>query len=169
MLVVRTADLSGLHDADAGRDALPRVLARAHEGQDDPLRAPSAPQMTQALIAINVLVFIAESAGGAPLGGGGGGTIYNHGALFGPLIAHQHEYWRLVTSGFLHDGLAHLFVNMLFLYFIGMMLEPAIGSVNFAAIYFTSLLGRLVRGAAVPADGAHGRRVRARSSGSSAR
>ena len=41
--------------------------------------------VTQALIAINVLVFLAETAAGAPLGGGGsGGTVYKHGALFGP-------------------------------------------------------------------------------------
>ncbi len=122
--------------------------------------APAAPQVTLALIAVNVLVFIAETAGGAPLGGGGAGTIYNHGALFGPLIAHQHEYWRIVSSGFLHDGLAHLFVNMLSLYFVGMVLEPAIGSVNFAAIYFTSLLtgsfGALLFQPAAPTVGASG-------------
>ena len=102
--------------------------------------AAAAPQMTMALIALNVFVFIAETAGSAHVGGGGGGTIYSHGALYGPLIAHQHEYWRIVTSGFLHDGLAHIFVNMLSLYFVGIVLEPAIGSINFAAIYFTSLL-----------------------------
>ena len=44
----------------------------------------STPSVTQTLIAINVIVFIAETATGAPLGGGGGGTIWNHGALFGP-------------------------------------------------------------------------------------
>jgi membrane associated rhomboid family serine protease len=60
--------------------------------------------------------------------------------LFGPAIAHQHEYWRLLTAGFLHDGLLHIFINMLSLYFIGPVLEPAIGRLNFAAIYFTSLL-----------------------------
>jgi membrane associated rhomboid family serine protease len=60
--------------------------------------------------------------------------------LLGPLIAHQHEYWRIVSSGFLHDGVLHILVNMLSLYFVGSALEPAIGSVNFAAIYFASLL-----------------------------
>ena len=62
------------------------------------------------------------------------------GALFGPAIVHQHEYWRIVTSGFLHDSVLHIAFNMFFLYVMGMMLEPAIGHVNFAALYFTSLL-----------------------------
>src|SRR5271167_4337843 len=42
------------------------------------------PVVTEALIAINVIVFIAETAAGAPVGGGGGGTIWNHGVLYGP-------------------------------------------------------------------------------------
>jgi membrane associated rhomboid family serine protease len=102
--------------------------------------APSAPVVTQALIVINVLVFLAETASGAPLGGGGGGTVYLHGALFGPSIEQNHEYWRIVTSGFLHAGILHIALNMFFLYIIGRTLEPAIGSVAFAAIYFTSLI-----------------------------
>jgi len=102
--------------------------------------APSAPVVTQALIVINVLVFLAETASGAPLGGGGGGTVYLHGALFGPSIEQNHEYWRIVTSGFLHDGILHIALNMFFLYIIGRTLEPAIGSVHFAAIYFASLI-----------------------------
>ncbi len=102
--------------------------------------APSTPIVTQALIVINVIAFLAETASGAPLGGGGGGTIWNHAVLFGPAIVHQHEYWRIVTSGFLHDGLLHIAVNMLSLYFVGRVLEPAIGSFNFGLIYFTALL-----------------------------
>jgi membrane associated rhomboid family serine protease len=100
----------------------------------------SAPSVTQILIAINVIVFLAETATGAPLGGGGGGTVFDKGALFGPLISQQHEYWRLVTSGFLHDGLLHILFNMVFLYFMGMVLEPAIGRRNFAVVYGVSLL-----------------------------
>jgi len=120
----------------------------------------SAPVVTQALIAINVIVFLAETAAGAPLGGGGGGTIWLHGVLFGPLISQSHEYWRIVTAGFLHDGLFHILVNMLSLYWVGIVLEPAIGSVNFAAVYFASLLagsfGALLFTPGSPSVGASG-------------
>jgi membrane associated rhomboid family serine protease len=108
---------------------------------------PSAPVVTQALIAINVIAFLIETAAGAPLGGGGGGSIWNHGFLFGPAITGSdpiglgtHEYWRLLTAGFLHDGLLHIFINMISLWFVGSALEPAIGRVNFLAVYFVSLL-----------------------------
>jgi membrane associated rhomboid family serine protease len=101
---------------------------------------PSTPVVTQALMVINAIAFLVETGAGGRLSGGGGGTIFDKGALYGPLVAHQHEYWRLVTSGFLHDGLLHIAVNMLSLYFVGRVLEPAIGRLNFAAIYFASLL-----------------------------
>jgi membrane associated rhomboid family serine protease len=95
----------------------------------------TTPLATQVLIAINVAVFIAEL-----VTGGADGSFYDKGALFGPAIVHQHEYWRIVSSGFLHYGLLHIAFNMLFLYFMGPMLEPAIGRVNFLAVYFASLL-----------------------------
>jgi membrane associated rhomboid family serine protease len=101
----------------------------------------ATPIVTQALIALNVAVFIAEVAAGASLNGGGaGGTVLQKGALFGPAIVDQHQYWRIVTSGFLHYSILHIAFNMFFLYVMGTILEPAIGRVNFAAVYFASLL-----------------------------
>jgi membrane associated rhomboid family serine protease len=100
----------------------------------------STPLVTEILIALNVVAFLLETATGARLGGGGGGTIYNDGALYGPVIQQSHDYWRILTSGFLHDGLLHILFNMVFLYFVGRILEPAIGRLNFTVVYFVSLL-----------------------------
>ena len=120
----------------------------------------ATPSVTQALIAINVIAFLVETAAGAPLGGGTGGTVWNHGVLWGPAISQQHEYWRIVTSGFLHDGLFHILVNMLSLYFVGSALEPAIGRANFIAVYGASLLagafGALLFEPMAPTVGASG-------------
>jgi membrane associated rhomboid family serine protease len=99
--------------------------------------------VTQALIVINVIVFFGETATGTSLGGASGvnpGTLFEKGALYGPFISVSHEYWRLFTAGFLHDGLLHILFNMVFLYFMGPMLEPAIGRLNFAVVYLVSLL-----------------------------
>src|SRR5206468_12955388 len=60
-------------------------------------------------------------------------------ALFGPAVA-DGEVYRLVTAGFLHAGLFHLFVNMYSLWILGTLLEPAIGRVQYLLIYFVSLL-----------------------------
>jgi membrane associated rhomboid family serine protease len=121
---------------------------------------PSTPVVTQALIVINVIVFFAETAAGSGFSSGGGGQVFTKGALFGPLIADQHEYWRIVTGGFLHDGIFHILVNMVSLYFVGSALEPAVGRVNFAAIYFASLLagsfGALLFQPQLPTVGASG-------------
>ncbi|MEA2390741.1 MAG: hypothetical protein QOK31_850 [Solirubrobacteraceae bacterium] len=86
---------------------------------------------TYVIVALNVLVY---------LGSGSGGTAYRQGALFGPSIADGHEYWRLVTSGFLHSGLLHLAFNMYFIYVLGQILEPALGRARFIGVYVASLL-----------------------------
>ena len=99
----------------------------------------ATPIVTQVLIGINVIIFAAEGLHGISITGGGG-SVYDKGALYGPDIVHGHEYWRLLTAGFLHLGLLHLAFNMLFLYFMGPMLEPAIGRLNFVLVYFVSLL-----------------------------
>ena len=45
-----------------------------------------------------------------------------------------------MTSGFLHFGIIHLAFNMLLLFQLGQLLEPEIGRIRFALLYFASLL-----------------------------
>jgi membrane associated rhomboid family serine protease len=100
------------------------------------------PSLTYLLIGINVLVALGSLLGGASATGGGGvgsSTLLTDGALSRTAIE-QGEYWRLVTAGFLHAGFFHLLFNMLALYILGSMLEPAIGKLRFGLIYFVSLL-----------------------------
>ncbi len=96
------------------------------------------PTLTYVLIAINVVV-----AFGTLFSGGGstsaGGTLLDDGGL-SRFDIEQGEYWRLVTSGFLHAGLLHLLFNMFGLYILGGLLEPAIGRLRFGTIYVVSLL-----------------------------
>ena len=98
----------------------------------------SEPRLTYALIAANVIAFLGVVASGGTLFSGGG-TLTIDGALRGNFVA-DGEWWRLLTSGFLHAGLIHLFLNMFILYLLGGLLEPAIGKVRFGLIYLVALL-----------------------------
>jgi membrane associated rhomboid family serine protease len=104
------------------------------------------PTATYVLIAVNVLMWI----GTVLAGGGANGQAYQDlqlvGVDFDPTAGHlvgvsQGDYWRLITGGFLHaPNPLHILFNMYILYWIGRMLEPALGHVKFLALYFTSLL-----------------------------
>jgi membrane associated rhomboid family serine protease len=106
-----------------------------------PIRGASTPYATYALIAMNVLVFIAELGGGGGAGSlEGGGQLISDGGLLGPAVADQGEWYRIVTSGFLHAGPLHLFLNMFVLYILGTVLEEGIGTARLLGVYFVSLL-----------------------------
>jgi len=98
----------------------------------------SEPRLAYALIAINAIAFIAQVAGGSL--NGRAGSVYVDGALFGPAVA-AGDWWRIITAGFLHAGPLHILLNMYFLWFLGNLLEPAIGKLRFGIIYFVSLVG----------------------------
>ena len=51
------------------------------------------------------------------------------------------EWYRLISSGFLHFGFLHVGMNMFLLYQLSRMLEPTLGSVKFTLVYFASLFG----------------------------
>jgi rhomboid protease GluP len=65
------------------------------------------------------------------------------GGNFGPLTV-DGQWWRLLTSVFLHGGLLHLIFNALVLANIGIFLEPLLGRVSFAIVYLlTGILASL--------------------------
>jgi membrane associated rhomboid family serine protease len=103
--------------------------------------SPTAGKMpaTIALIAINVIVFIIELAGGGTSSFSGGGTVIHDFGLRGPDVANG-DWWRVITGGFLHAGPLHLLLNMYVLYVAGSILEPGIGTPRFLGIYFVSLV-----------------------------
>jgi membrane associated rhomboid family serine protease len=103
--------------------------------------SPTAGKMpaTIALIGINVVVFLIELAGGGAGSVSGGGNVIDDAGLHGPDVA-DGDWWRVVSSGFLHAGFLHLLLNMYVLYVAGSILEPGIGTPRFLGIYFVSLI-----------------------------
>ena len=94
--------------------------------------------VTAALIILNILVFFAVE-----LTGSSEDTAHmlRCGAAYGPLILEGSEYYRIVTSMFLHFGMRHLLNNMLVLGVLGERLEPAVGHVRFLLIYLLAGIG----------------------------
>lgn len=96
------------------------------------------PQVTQAIIGICVVAFLA--GGNFGLEGTTDSWIDRNGWLTGWQV-NDGEYWRLVTGGFLHAGILHIAFNMLLLWFLGSEIEGREGSRRFALIYLVGLLG----------------------------
>ena len=104
---------------------------------------PQRPVATFTLIGMNVMVFL--------LGLGSGGNtkdaFIRNGGLFsgrqGPLAfgVASGEWYRLVSSGFLHVNFLHLAFNMFVLYRLGQLLEPVVGRGRFVLLYFVAMLG----------------------------
>jgi rhomboid protease GluP len=63
------------------------------------------------------------------------------GIKFGPYIFQQHEYWRLVTAGFLHGGWLHILMNSWVLYDLGAQVEQVYGTPRFLVVYFAGTVG----------------------------
>src|SRR5215212_5751375 len=113
-------------------------------GDTAPLNTSRLP-VTFALISACVLVYVGvaylgQTAYGVPWNVGlliQPGPVLQRGALIPALVA-QGEWWRLITSVFLHSGIAHLGFNMLALYFLGSFTEEAFGRSRFFALYLLS-------------------------------
>ena len=100
------------------------------------LATGSAP-ITKALIAINLAVYLIT----VEQGGGGlnspGGSLLERWILYGPVVAHG-DWYRLVTSMFLHANLLHIGFNMYALWVIGTPVEQYLGRARYVGLYFVS-------------------------------
>ena len=104
--------------------------------------------LTKVLIGVNVAVYLLVIAAGGGTLNEPGGELFIDGSLIGaalfqgePIGVADGEWWRLVTSMFLHGSLLHLGMNMLFLWWIAAPVEEAIGRWRFALIYLAGGLG----------------------------
>lgn len=94
--------------------------------------------VTALLILLNTLIFlVVEFTGGSE----NGQHMLECGAAYAPLIIEQGQWYRMITSMFLHFGAPHLINNMLVLFVLGQRLEPVAGKVKFLLIYLLGGLG----------------------------
>jgi membrane associated rhomboid family serine protease len=114
-------------------------MASAAFRKDRHRRLRDAPAVL-VFISLNVLAFLIEFFSG----GWNDLALHRLGALEPFSVLRLGEYWRLVTSLFLHAGPVHLLFNLFALYVLGVPLERSIGSLRFCASYLIAGLGSTV-------------------------
>ena len=129
---------------------MPRTL-RSSVPRDETL-------VTKVLIGINLAVYLVTVAQGAGISSPGG-RLFNRLLLWGPAVR-DGDWWRLITSAFLHGGLLHIAFNMLALWWIGGPVETVMGRWRYIALYLISGLagaaGALLATPTSPTVGASG-------------
>jgi rhomboid protease GluP len=100
---------------------------------------------TMIFIGANVGVYVLMClAGGIAVTAPDHAVLIGFGAKQNDLIAGQQQYWRLVTSMFIHIGIIHLLLNNYALWIIGQEIERIYGSARFVILYLvTGVLGSL--------------------------
>jgi membrane associated rhomboid family serine protease len=132
------------------------------------LASGSAP-ITRALIAINVVIYLITASQGGGFNAPGG-ALFDRFVLVGsnshflasPFgdLAHDHEWYRLVTSMFLHGSILHIAFNMYALWVIGTPVEQYLGRARYLGLYFVAGLaggaGAVLQAPFQPVVGASG-------------
>lgn len=149
---------TGLTCTRCGRPACPECLREAsvgyqcvdcvHEGSRPVRRGTTVagaepggrPVVVPTLIALNVAVFGWTAVQARSIGSNAASPLFAEWALV-PGLVWDGEWWRVVTSGFLHIGPIHLLFNMMALWVLGRDLESVLGRGRLLAVYFIGMLG----------------------------
>jgi membrane associated rhomboid family serine protease len=162
---IRCPDHAGVRRGPATRIKPPTV----HRAQGMALATGSAP-VTKALVGINLAIYLVTAAQGGGFNDPGGALLSKfilvgsniHGRFFVPFgdLAHDHQWYRLITTTFLHGSILHIAFNMYILWVIGSVVEQYLGAARYIGLYFVSGLagsaGALLVAPYTPTLGASG-------------
>jgi rhomboid protease GluP len=89
---------------------------------------------------LNILIFLLMLFTGMGFINFQAADLLTWGANYRPLTVGAHQWWRLLTSAFLHAGILHLVFNIAGLMFAGFLLEPVLGKGRLTAIYLITAI-----------------------------
>lgn len=115
---------------------------------------------TYILIALNIACYVYTSVAGGDFLNTSGSMILDYGQI-NVLVLYEAQYYRLLTSMFVHANIAHIAGNMLFLLIFGLRSEEMFSLPEYLSIYFLggltgNLLSLLLLPLDVPSVGASG-------------
>ena len=96
------------------------------------------------IICLSVIVFIINII----MGGGnrfwilltGGGNLMDYGYAKYELVFDKYQFWRLVSSGYLHLGILHLGFNLYALYCLGNIVEKRLGTIRYLLVFHVLMI-----------------------------
>lgn len=118
--------------------ALDNEAAQVKQGRSERVRRIRFTPVNTALVVINVLVFLVLELIGSTTDNY---FMYEHGAMLIGEMGEWTQWYRFLTSAFLHFGFAHLAGNMLVLLYLGDNLEKALGSIRYLLFYLVCAVG----------------------------
>ncbi|MFP7493635.1 rhomboid family intramembrane serine protease [Terribacillus saccharophilus] len=127
-LALSTADE---HALEVEKSTLRSLLVKQQQAEQAVFHREK-PYLVYVLIGICVVMFLLETLLG---GSGDSSVLIELGAKSNPDILLENEWWRIVSSMFLHIGALHLLTNMLSLYYLGTLTEQIFGQRRFLSIY----------------------------------
>jgi membrane associated rhomboid family serine protease len=98
------------------------------------------PAVTTTIIGLNVAVFVVTVVQARSVSQVQLAPLEHAMVLYPPAVA-AGQWWRMLTSGFVHFGVTHIALNMISLWLVGKDLERIIGPARYIALYVLSLLG----------------------------
>jgi rhomboid protease GluP len=123
------------------KSRLRRLLVQQQQA-DQAVFHRKKPLLVYVFIGISVLMFLLEMLLG---GSTDSAVLIDLGAKYNPFILVENQWWRIITSMFLHIGALHLMTNMLSLYYLGTLTEQVFGRRRFFIVY---LLAGIIGGLA---------------------
>jgi membrane associated rhomboid family serine protease len=141
----------GSHCVDCVRRARPSRQERArYWNAAQPILA------TKALVVINLVVYIWVISGRDVATGAGviSGREFDLG--LSKIFIDNGEWYRIITSGFLHFSIFHIAMNMLLLWHLGQQLEPILDRTRFLLLYFSAMFGGAAGALLIQPDGLTG-------------
>lgn len=120
-----------MHDAAVGHQCAECVGAGTQTVRQPRRQRSNTPVVTYTLIGLNVLMFVFQTVS----------TDVRGELVLRSVAVAEGQWYRLITSAFMHYGLTHLLFNMWALYVVGPPLETWLGRLRYGSLYAMSALG----------------------------